>query len=553
MTKISENSFLCPFCGEQILKSAKLCRFCKHSVCVDVFIEHIPENTNLGEIARQFSEKGPKNLFPTFGALRKKLESRGLFARDVKPDDMEKMADLFDQFGITVLQKNPTGTTKSNHVPINSLVLLFVIFTVGTVLFFYVYKPKQSAFSSSAPAVTDSSGGALIGDDPNVQSRTVEMNNNQPPLSNQSHANIESLLISTATILINGGSGSAFFVSREGHLISNQHVTKSQKEVDVLTFDKKRYKGKVIRSQDFYDLSLIKIDSKDYPPLRLGDATKLHPGDTVWTIGAPHGLEFSVTKGIASFVGRNVGGKSFVQADVAINPGNSGGPMINDQGEVIGINNFIIKQTVGLNFAIPVNYLYSGTDPILDNVVQTTPDTGTMAIWRSWEKENPQRTATTESEPESTPNSSNNGPNNSASASEINDLNKELKAAEQKLSNNQKKLDAALDALNRKIATINSQYSNSQTVSDQEKIGQGLRKLQIEYIDLEIDKLEDLLNYNKSAVTIMQKAKQLSISNPTLTQHYTDELQKLSQSKMESENLKASKEQQRIALQAQQY
>jgi hypothetical protein len=114
-------------------------------------------------------------------------------------------------------------------------------------------------------------------------------------------------------------------------------------------------------------------------------------------------------------------------------------------------------------------------------------------------------------------------------------------------------LDAALDALNRKIAIINSQYSNSQTVSDQEKIGQGLRKLQIEYIDLEIDKLEDLLNYNKSAVTIMQKAKQLSISNPSLTQHYTDELQKLSQSKMESENLKATKEQQRIALQAQQY
>jgi hypothetical protein len=189
----------------------------------------------------------------------------------------------------------------------------------------------------------------------------------------------------------------------------------------------------------------------------------------------------------------------------------------------------------------------------LDGVVQTSPDTGIMATWRSWEKENPQRTATTESEPESTPNSSNNGPSSSVSASEINDLNKELKAAEQKLSNNQKKLDAALDALNRKIAIINSQYSNSQTVSDQEKIGQGLRKLQIEYIDLEIDKLEDLLNYNKSAVTIMQKAKQLSISNPSLTQHYTDELQKLSQSKMESENLKATKEQQRIALQAQQY
>ncbi len=544
---------MCPFCGEQILKSAKICRFCKHSVSVDVFIEHIPENTNLGEIARQFSEKGPKNLFPTFGALRKKLHSRGLFASDVKPDDMEKIADLFDQFGITIQQKHASQTSKSSSVPVNSLVLLLVVFTVGTFLFFYVYKPKQSAFSSSAPTVTDSSGGQLIGEGSREQSHTVEMNNNQPPLTNQSHANIESLLISTATILINGGSGSAFFVSREGHLISNQHVTKSQKEVDVLTFDKKRYKGKVIRSQDFYDLSLIKIESTDYPPLRLGDATKLHPGDTVWTIGAPHGLEFSVTKGIASFVGRNVGGKSFIQADVAINPGNSGGPMINDQGEVIGINNFIIRQTVGLNFAIPVNYLYSGTSPILDNVVQTIPDSGIMATWRSWEKESSKTTANHESVPESSPSIPNNNSSNNTSGNELNELNSELKAAEQKLSNNHKKLDAALAILDKKIATINAQYSNSQTVSDQEKIGQSLRKLQIEYIDVEINKLDELISFSKSALTIMQKAKQLSISNPTLSKHYTDELQKISQSKLESENLKASKLQQRSNLQTQQY
>jgi hypothetical protein len=228
VSKLSDIHFLCPFCGEQILKNAKICRFCKHSISVDVFIEHIPDTINLGEIARLYMEKGPKNLFPTFGALRKRLESRGLFAKDVKREDVEKIADLFDQFGITFLQKHQTETSKSSSIPVNSLILLLVVFSVGSFLFFYIYKPKQSAFSSAIPPVLESTASNLMGETSTHQNPSSS-SSTQTTLSKQSHANIESLLISTATVLVNGGSGSAFFVSREGHLISNQHVTKSDK------------------------------------------------------------------------------------------------------------------------------------------------------------------------------------------------------------------------------------------------------------------------------------------------------------------------------------
>jgi len=545
MTDISKDTLSCPFCGEKILKSAKICRFCKHNVSVDIFIEHIPAGTNLGEVARLIHEKGPKHLFQGFGHLRKKL-SEGLFVSDAKPEDAEKISHLFDQFAITSIEKNHTGNKSSSFLPLNSILLLLGVIGVGSLLFFFLYQPEQSGFSSS-PTLIEATPGSVIGE-PTSEPENQPTFSPPSPSAAQTHANIESLLISTATISTGSGSGSAFFVTREGHLISNQHVTKNEKEVDVLTFDKKRYRGKVIRSLDFYDLSLIKIENNNYPPLRLGDATKLHQGDTVWTIGAPHGLEFSVTKGIVSYVGRNVNGKAFVQSDADINPGNSGGPMINDNGEVIGINNFIIKQTAGLNFAIPVNYLYSGTSPILEGIVQTTPDMGLMATWRSWEKQDARNTMTADSSPDSS--SSKQSPSSNQDMAE---LSKELKTIEQRFTTNQKKFDSELSALDQKIALVNSQYTNSQTVSDQEKIGQSLRKLQIEKIDVEIKKIEDNLDYHKAASAIMVRAKLLNISDPTLSQHYTQELEKLSRGKSEAESAKATKQQQRLSLQTQQF
>lgn len=510
---------------------------------MDVWIEQIPVGTNLGEVARMIHEKAPKQLFQSFGHLRKQL-TQGRFLVDAKPEDAETIIQILKLFSIQSIEKKSTFKNTTLTLPTAIILTTLGVLGVGTFLFFFISQPHPS--TSLAPPMSKIDQAPT--EKPTVQTQnTTSVSTTQN--NAQNHANIESLLISTATIYTHDGSGSAFFVSPDGYLISNQHVTKSEKEVDVLTFDKKKYRGKVIRSQDFYDLSLIKIESKNYPPLRLGDATKLHIGDTVWTIGAPHGLEFSVTRGIASYIGRNVGGKSFLQADVAINPGNSGGPMINDQGEVVGINNFIIKQTVGLNFAIPVNYLFSGPSAILSGIVQTVPDTGLMATWRGWENRESETTSTLN--PKSDSKSSE--MDLFSSRDELSNLSKELKSIEQNLASRQQKLDLEISKLDQKIANTNSQYTNSQTVSEQEKLGKNLQILQIEKIDLEIKKTDDYLGYIKSASNIMQKARQLTVSNPSLDQHYLQELSKLSQSKLESEALKQSKLQQRSTIASKQY
>ena len=537
MTELKDNSYFCPFCGEQILKNARICRFCQNNVTYDLYVFKIPGDQRRGEIARRIFESTQTKFFPSFGTIRKALENDDdPFVVNVVQEDIDSLTRILADFDIGFEQgpheAKPLGNFRKH------MLIVGACLGVMLVAFFYFsrrIKPVEQEMASSETFQVK----------PETQSAENSGNEikTQPPLSQEARTNIENLLISTATIFTRGGSGSAFFVSREGHLVSNEHVTKSAKEVEVLTYDGRRHKGVVLKIQSHYDLSLIKIDSPDYPPLQLGDATKLHQGDTVWTIGAPSGLEFSVTKGIASYVGRNVGGKAFIQADVAINPGNSGGPMINDSGEVIGINNFIIKQTVGLNFAIPVNYLYSGSDPILKNVVDTIPDSGKMLTWRSWENANTATMEGSSTEPEN-----HNSTITDNSSPDVSGLLKQLKDSESLLQNVRDKMDREFQALDQKINKLTTDYANESTVSVQEKIGLEIRRLKVQQIDTELKKIDAFLQYNKTASGLMVRAKQLSMGDNTKTSHYDSEIAKLVQSKSESETNRAQLVKRRQAL-----
>ncbi len=534
---LNPNSFLCPFCGEIISKNAKLCRFCKHNVSLDLWLGDIHEDTKRGEIAKLLHEKGPKDYFPTFGAARRLLEKKGAFLSDVKREDAEKVSVLLEKFQIPVEQKNHIPSVSHKEFPFKAVGLTASTLVATGVLFFFVYKPKPAPVSSAS---IESSAPTIQG----TENETVKRSSQNSTPTREQHANIEALLISTATIMDGNRSGSAFFVSKNGHLISNQHVTTGAKEVDVLTFDGKKFRGTVLKSDSFYDLSLIKIDNRDYPPLRLGDATTLHPGDTVWTIGAPHGLSFSVTRGVASFVGRNVSGKAFVQADVAINPGNSGGPMINDDGEVIGINNFILKQTQGLNFAIPVNYLYMGSSPILMDVADTQPDNSIMATWRSWEKGS-SALARTESDADESPAPS---PAPNSSNAQLTELSEEMKGMDERIKANQKKFDDQSKQVQTKIDKLNIQYNEAPTISDQDKVSANIRKYQIELIDIEMDRIGEMQNYNRKATELINRAKNLSGDDPSALAHYARELEKLAKSKIDYETQKTDAEAQKKAL-----
>jgi S1-C subfamily serine protease len=162
--------------------------------------------------------------------------------------------------------------------------------------------------------------------------------------------------------------GSGIVYDLVGHIITNNHVINDSQKIRVVFHDEDSYSAKVIGTDPFADLAVIKVstDSQVLHPLPLGDSSKLRIGDQVIAIGSPFGLTGSMTAGIVSQLGRilnppNIGSFSIpnvIQTDTAINPGNSGGPLLNDNGEVVGINTAIQTQTgefSGVGFSIPSN------------------------------------------------------------------------------------------------------------------------------------------------------------------------------------------------------
>lgn len=161
---------------------------------------------------------------------------------------------------------------------------------------------------------------------------------------------------------IQKGLGSGFVVSSDGLILTNAHVVEGSNQVKVTLKNGKTYQGRVMGTDSLTDVAVIKIEANSLPAITFADSDNLQPGEWAIAIGNPLGLDNTVTTGIVSATGRSsaqvgVADKrvSFIQTDAAINPGNSGGPLLNAQGEVIGINTAIIQNAPGLGFAIPSN------------------------------------------------------------------------------------------------------------------------------------------------------------------------------------------------------
>jgi serine protease Do len=158
------------------------------------------------------------------------------------------------------------------------------------------------------------------------------------------------------------GEGSGFVISKDGYILTNNHVVGGAEKLEVLLHNGERVEAKVIGTDKRTDVALIKVDADDLPVLRMGDSDALEVGEWVLAIGSPFGLTGTVTAGIVSAKGRDSMGitdyENFIQTDAAINPGNSGGPLVNLRGEAVGINTAIISRGGGHNgigFAIPMN------------------------------------------------------------------------------------------------------------------------------------------------------------------------------------------------------
>lgn len=157
--------------------------------------------------------------------------------------------------------------------------------------------------------------------------------------------------------------GSGFIIERDGTILTNNHVVEdAQKIVVKLSDDDRQFIAKVIGRDEKTDLAVIKIDvNRNLPVARLGDSDRLKVGEWIVAMGSPFGLENTITSGIVSAKSREIGAgpyDDFIQTDASINPGNSGGPLINMQGEVVGINTAIFSRrggNIGIGFAIPIN------------------------------------------------------------------------------------------------------------------------------------------------------------------------------------------------------
>lgn len=158
------------------------------------------------------------------------------------------------------------------------------------------------------------------------------------------------------------GTGSGFIINADGLIVTNAHVVEGAQKVTVTLKDGREFDGEVLGSDRLTDVAVVKISAGELPVVTVGDAEQLQPGEWAIAIGNPLGLDNTVTAGIISATGRSssqvgVPGKrvGFIQTDAAINPGNSGGPLLNQQGDVIGMNTAIIGGAQGLGFAIPIN------------------------------------------------------------------------------------------------------------------------------------------------------------------------------------------------------
>ena len=170
--------------------------------------------------------------------------------------------------------------------------------------------------------------------------------------------------------------GSGFVISDDGYILTNHHVVDNADEIQVLFADRQEYMATVVGTDRRSDLALLKIEASNLPSLEFATPDALKVGAWVLAIGSPFGLDYSVTAGIVSAIGRSLPttkGENyvpFIQTDVSINPGNSGGPLFNLEGQVVGINSQIYSRSggsIGLSFAIPASVAVGVIEQLKDH------------------------------------------------------------------------------------------------------------------------------------------------------------------------------------------
>jgi S1-C subfamily serine protease len=163
--------------------------------------------------------------------------------------------------------------------------------------------------------------------------------------------------------------GTGFIVRPDGYIVTNFHVVRDAEKIKVTLNDKRTFDGKVVGCDRYSDIAVVKINAENLPTLKMGSSSTLRPGEFAIAIGSPLGYDHTVTLGIISAISRSVRdvneNLNFIQTDAAINPGNSGGPLLNLNGEVVGVNTAIRRDAQNIGFSIPIDVAKSVSEELI--------------------------------------------------------------------------------------------------------------------------------------------------------------------------------------------
>ncbi len=162
------------------------------------------------------------------------------------------------------------------------------------------------------------------------------------------------------TVYVRGGAayGTGTLLDAKGHVLTCRHVVADAERITVKFADGAVFDARVLDSDRELDLALLSIGATERPALAAASIVSVEAGDELFAVGAPRNMPFTLSRGMASYVGRSFGRSFYLQSDLPLNAGNSGGPVLNDRGQVIAIASFVLRDSEGIAFALPIDYAY---------------------------------------------------------------------------------------------------------------------------------------------------------------------------------------------------
>ncbi len=360
--------FPCPYCGEKISKDARFCRHCQRATLYSVRINKELSDREAHSFIKEWQafDKADIRHLPLsiYSSARSELQKiPATLAWDLTLNQAEAICAQFDTFKLDKIMQGGLPSTVLEQAPVaksgfSFSAFLYFIIALGMLSGSYIFLVRTNPRGENIELdLTAGKNDHSISSDDKDSKLLPPTADNKTAIKQSSWGPEEMERILNATVFIRDQNslGSGFIISEDGYILSNAHVTSGMETPRVILRDGRQFEAEKISEDTKIDASLIRIKARDLPRFELGDANKIYAGENILTIGNPGGLSFTVTRGIVSYVGREIEGVPFIQTDAAINRGNSGGPMITEDLKVVGINSLTSLNEQGISFALPIN------------------------------------------------------------------------------------------------------------------------------------------------------------------------------------------------------